>query len=86
MLHYSPLGARGPRTGDGSELQIELIRIANTDRKGWRAYIRTGGRRKGWYSVGEKFETFELMSIDEDTKCIDIYAENIREKKTYCIE
>jgi len=86
MLTYSRLGAGGTRDDGTTELQIEVLRIQDTPRGGLRAQISTGGRRGRWYKEGEKFETFELLSIDEDAGCIDIYAENIRQKKTYCIE
>ncbi|NLV43011.1 MAG: hypothetical protein GXY07_00765 [Candidatus Hydrogenedentes bacterium] len=58
----------------GSEdLNIMLLKIQDVGGKP-RAQLRTTSTTK-WYSEGEKFEEFELVSIDPETESVVIYSE-----------
>jgi len=63
-------------TGDGTpSIDARLIQILKWH-DGWRAEIVTQGRPKR-YQVGEKFQTYQLLSIDPDNNSVVIDAEQL---------
>lgn len=58
---------------DPEDLNITLLKIQDVSGKP-RAQLRTTSTTK-WYSEGEQFEEFELVSIDPETESVVIYSE-----------
>ena len=78
---YVPGG--GSRTQNVQETGLTLLRIQDTS-AGLRAQIQSKTARK-WYSEGESFETFELLSIDPEEGCCWVFAENLNTREKICI-
>ncbi len=51
----------------------------------WRVRIRSASRR-GWYSEGDAFESYQLLSIDPETGCIVVFSEKIGRREEICKE
>ncbi len=49
----------------------------------WRVSIRSASRR-GWYSEGDAFESYELLSIDPELECIVVFAEELERREEIC--
>lgn len=64
-----------PQEGGKQEatLNIALEAIKEWNDGSYRAQIRTKARK--WYAEGEKFESFQLMTIDPENKQCEIYSE-----------
>lgn len=58
---------------DEKDLNIQLLKIQDAGGKP-RAQLRTTSATK-WYSEGEQFEEYELVSIDPDTESVVVYSE-----------
>ena len=85
-FYYLPPGASSRRTTEGEpEIDLELLNIQPMADGSYRARIRSANR-KGWYSEGEAFEAYELVSIDPDTGCIVVFAEEIESRVEICID
>lgn len=86
MMTYNPSGIRPGQETEG-EVQVDLtvLSINEVSNGVFRAQIRTSQSRK-WYSEGDAFESYELLSIDASTLCCDIFAENIGRRVTLCVE
>ena len=64
-------------------LDLEVLNFQETSGGIWRVQIRSASRR-GWYSEGEAFESYELLSIDPDLECIVVYAEGLGRREEIC--
>lgn len=68
---------------EGREIDLELLSIQQIPDGSYRVQIRSPSRR-AWYSEGDPFESYELVSIDPDTECIVIFAEEIGKPVEIC--
>lgn len=66
------------------ELQLTVLNFQGTG-DNVRVRIRTEGSRK-WYSVGDAFESYELLSVDLDTGCIEVFSEALGKRVEICKE
>ena len=72
--------------GDGDSdqvLDLEVLNFQETSDGNWRVRIRSASRR-GWYSEGDAFEAYELLSIDPETECIVVFAEELARRQEIC--
>jgi hypothetical protein len=69
----SPAGASTQQAGP-EDVGIKLLRIQTMPNGQLRAQLETTTVK--WYSEGDKFESFELLSIDPAGKC-QVYSERI---------
>lgn len=86
MFVYKPTGQQGAG-GSASEADIvvKLIDIQETSEGQFVARIQTQGRPRS-YRVNTKFEQFELLSIDPEAQCCEIFVEALGRAVTRCIE
>ena len=81
---YVPPGVSRPGNGNaGQALNLEVLSFQEVSVGIWRVRIRSASRR-GWYSEGDAFETYEILSIDGETKCIVVYAEELEGRREIC--
>ena len=81
---YVPPGVSRRGNGDSSQvLELEVLSFQEASPGSWRVRIRSASRR-GWYSEGDAFEAYELLSIDPDTECIVIFAEELERRVEIC--
>lgn len=88
LFYYSAPNKRagGSNTSQNPEdRRVKLIRITDDGKGGYKAQISTGSSKK-YFSEGEPFESYTLMDIDADNKCVTIYSENTNKKFERCIE
>lgn len=83
MFRWDPRGVKAP--GGLAEVELSVIKIMDTGVGGYRVQIETEKSKK-WYAEGASFESYELISIDPDGGCCDIFAENIQKLVEVCIE
>ena len=77
-------GVSGPGNGNaGQTLNLKVLSFQEVSNGIWRVRIRSASRR-GWYSEGDAFETYEILSIDGETKCIVVYAEELEGRREIC--
>lgn len=86
LFNYTPPrgGKSSGDSGAGEEGEIRVLRIVPYGDH-YRAQITTGAARK-LFSEGEKFESYQLMSIDADTECCEIYSESLSKLIEVCVE
>ena len=82
-FYYPPGGSRSKPTDGEQDIDLELLNIQLMADGSYRARIRSANR-KGWYSEGEGFEAYELVSIDPDAECIVVFAEEIERPVEIC--
>lgn len=83
IFHWPRQRATSSTRGGGvSEIDLQLLRIQEVTDGVFRAQIRTTTTK--WYSEGEAFEAFELISIDPDTECCVVFAEEIGRNVEIC--
>lgn len=71
--------------GKGPDNELKLLNIVQTPDAGYRARIKTKAATK-WYSVGDPFESYQLDSVDPETKCADIWSTEDSNNLTICID
>jgi len=64
---------------------LELLNMQEVSSGSWKVRIRSGNSRK-WYSEGDRFETYQLLTVDPDTECVVIYDETVRQVVEICKE
>ncbi|MFP6580939.1 MAG: hypothetical protein VCD00_00115 [Candidatus Hydrogenedentota bacterium] len=74
---------RGPGAEDAGEIRV--LRIVEGADGRYKARITTGASKK-LILEGEKFESYQLMTIDPDTGCCEIYSEILSKLIEVCIE
>lgn len=84
-FYYPPGGSRSKPTDGEPEIDLKLLNIQQMFDGTYRARIRSASR-KGWYSEGDGFEAYELVSIDPDTDCIVVFAEEFESRVEICID
>ena len=85
MFFYTPAGGSRTALGpDDTEDQVAVLGFQETP-KGWAARIQTASTRK-WYREGEKFETWELVSVDPEAGCVELYGAASRKRKKVCLD
>lgn len=67
-----------------SAIEIELEQIKAAPDGSFRARLRTPSRT-GWYTEGQQFEQFTLISIDNDKGCVVIFSEQETKNLNRCI-
>lgn len=65
------------------ELTVHMVRDVGGGR--FKAQIETKSSKK-WYAEGQAFESFELLSIDGEEECCEIFAESLGKTLTRCAE
>lgn len=91
---YATIHQRNPfwyfgrqQAGSGSDastdVQIDVLRIREVNNQ-YRAQLRTA-TTTGWYNEGERFEEFELVSIDPDEDSVTVYAERLGRRITLTV-
>ena len=70
---------------DDRDSDVRVIRIVDVGNDRYRATITTGGK-KTTVAEGDKFESYQLISIDPDTECCIIYSENSNSEIERCVE
>lgn len=69
---------------EGREIDLELLNIQKHPDGSYRVQIRSANRKKGWYKEGDPFESYELLTIEADTECIWVFAEEIGRRVQIC--
>ena len=64
--------------------QLKLIRLIESAPGVFRAQIKTPATTR-WYSVGDDFEDYELLDINGETQCVEIWSTETSEALTICI-
>lgn len=64
----------GTSDEEGPSVQIEIIEFLETP-SGWLVRLRVGTDRPRAYREGQKFQTFELRTIDPDEGYVEVYDE-----------
>jgi len=72
---------------DGSiqEVDLELLRLQAVG-DGWTVQIRSAANTKKWYREGDRFESYQLLSIDPDAECVTVFAEEVQRRTEICKE
>lgn len=85
--YVTPRGGSTRNQSDGGleEGEIRVLRIVSDGSGGYKAQITTGASRK-LIPEGEKFESYQLMTIDADTGCCEIYSESLGRLIEVCAE
>ncbi len=83
FFYASAGGSAGPAGNLDQVLDLEVLNFQETSDGNWRVRIRSASRR-GWYSEGDAFEAYELLSIDPDTECIVVFAEELARRQEIC--
>lgn len=85
-LVYVP-GGVGSDTDDEDEFSIDLqvLRVRDVGGGTIKAQIKTSSSRK-WYAEGQAFESYELLSIDVEEECCEIFAESLGRTITRCVK
>ncbi len=78
---------QGAQSDSGAELETSEVRVLRVlDQAGTvKAQIESPGTTE-WYEEGEQFEAYTLVSINPETKCCEIYFENLRRTEEKCPE
>lgn len=85
FLYVRPGETRGgPDTG-GDDIDLQLLNIQEVADGSYKVQIRSASR-SGWYSEGDAFEAYELLSIDPDTECCIVFSEEYGRRVPICIE
>lgn len=86
MFVYKPTGqqAAGGSSAE-DEIVFRVLDIQEPTQGQFVARVQTQGRPRT-IRVGEKFEQFELISIDPDTQCCEIFVEALGKPIIRCIE
>lgn len=64
--------------------ELKLLRLIEYEPGKFRARIKTRATEK-WYSVGDPFEDYELLNIDGEIQCVEIWSTETSEALTICI-
>jgi len=72
--YFGTQAGRGAQAG-AADLQIQLLRIREVNNR-FRAQLRTATTTQ-WYNEGERFEEFELRSIDPAENSVTIHSERL---------
>lgn len=78
------VGGGSTDDSDGPDVDITLLRIREVPGQGYKAQMKTASRT-GWYSEGDPFEAYELVTIDPDSNCVVIFAEQLERSITVCV-
>jgi len=73
----------GAGRGDAADVQIQLLRIRVVNNQN-RVQLRTA-TTTGWYNEGERFEEFELVSVDPENNTATVYAERLGRRITLTV-
>ena len=84
FLYVPPGASRGPGPNSGRALNLEVLGFQELTNGTWKVRIRSASRR-GWYSEGDAFESYEILSIDGESECIIVYAEELDGREEICI-
>lgn len=81
---YERPGVSTRRNGDsGPGLDLEVVGFQEVITGEWKVRIRSGTDRH-WYSEGDAFQAYELLSIDPDLKCVVVFAEELGHSIEIC--
>lgn len=83
FIYVSPGDSRRRSGNSDQVLYLEVLSFQEVSDGNWRVRIRSASRR-GWYSEGDAFETYELLSIDPDNECIVVFAEELGRREEIC--
>jgi hypothetical protein len=73
---WQALGNQSDASGADSDApQLEIRRFGKTPDGRSQAQIKSRASTK-WYTVGSKFESYEITDIDVDAKTVKVYSEN----------
>lgn len=70
--------------GASQVINLEVLNFQEVPDGSWKVQIQSA--RRGWYSEGDSFETYQLLSIDPDTECIEVFAEQVQRRVQICKE
>ncbi|PCJ65158.1 MAG: hypothetical protein COA73_02890 [Candidatus Hydrogenedentota bacterium] len=81
-----PSGNSDDTSGNSQTDEIKLLDIQDLGQNRYRARIQTGSGRPRYYPEGEKFQSYELISIDPDTGCCIVFSESVSKEIEICIQ
>lgn len=70
----------GPGAGGPAESTLRLLRIRGEGESAF-VQIQTESSRR-WYSVGEAFESYELLSVDAEEGTAEVFDESLNRTRT----
>ncbi len=85
FLYVSPGDVTRGNGNSDQTLDLEVLNFQETSDGNWRVRIQSASRR-GWYSEGDAFEAYELLSIDAETECIVVFSEELARREEICIK
>lgn len=84
FIYVRPGDSGGSSEAGDDQVDLELLNLQPASDGSYRVRIRSASRR-GWYSEGDAFEAYEILSIDPDTNCVEIYAEELGKRVEICL-
>lgn len=70
----APQGGGGPEGDNADDINLRLLRIREVAPGQIRAQIDSG-TRESWYAPGQAFETYEVLSIDQENGVVTVFSE-----------
>ena len=86
MFVFSLITSNSTSADLGDDYDIKLLSIQDQGNGKYRARIKEGNDRARSYGEGAKFSTYELIEIDPDTDCCNLYSEDINAEIEICVE
>lgn len=83
FIYVSPGDSNRPNGNSDQALDLEVLNFQEVSDGIWRVRIRSASDRR-WYSEGDAFEAYELLSIDPDTECIVVFSEELGRPEEIC--
>ena len=81
-----PTGSGGQDESNDQTDELKLLDIQDLGNNRYRARIQTGSGRARYYPEGQKFQSYELISIDPDTGCCVVFSESASREIEICLE
>lgn len=84
FTYPSPRDSRRQGSDSESEIDLQLLNIQQSPDGSYRVLLRSPNGRRGWYSEGDAFEAYQLLKIDPEGPCVEVYSDELERREEIC--